>query len=146
MMPDEIVIDTTVSQKANAPLTTTPRSHSDFAKRIRLIEDVLEGKKRVLYSWKLMDEYIRKLPSPRNDYIRLLFELLADPKRRLENWVNWPGRDREKARKCRYPEEDDHVLRTAIRPKRSTIITEESRMLVADECIYRNFKVHIWNI
>ena len=145
-MPDEIVIDTTVLQKANALLTTTPRSHSDFAKRIRLIEDVLEGRKVVLYSWKLMVEYEKQLPSPRNDYIRLLFELLADPKRRVENWVKWPGRDREKARKCRYPKEDDHVLRTAIRPKPSTIVTEEGRMLAADDCIYRNFKVHIKNI
>jgi len=145
-MPDECAIDTTVLQKANATISTPPRPNALFVRRINLLVDIQEGRIRVLISRRLLAEYEQKLPSPRNDFVRAFFELLADPRRRIENWANWPGRDREKARKCRYPEEDDHVLRTAIRPRTSTIVTEERRMLKADECIYRAFRVHITSI
>lgn len=145
-MPEECAIDTTVLQKANAEITSRPRAHSVFVRRINLLLDVQAERITVLISRQLLAEYEQKLPSPRNDFIRLFFELLADPARRIENWVNWPGRDEEKARKCRYPKHDDHVLRTAIRPNPSVIITEDKRMLRADACIYRAFRVHIRGI
>lgn len=142
-MAEECAFDTTVLQKANAEITVPPPPSSVFVRRINLLLDVQEGRKTVLISRRLLVEYEQKLPSPRNDFIRAFFELLADPARRIENWVNWPGRHREKARKCRYPSEDDHVLRTAIRPNPSVIVSEEKRMLDANSCIYRAFRVHI---
>lgn len=145
-MAEECVIDTTVLQKANATINKPPRKASLFVKRVNLLLDIQGGKRTVLISEKLLDEYKRKLKSPRNDYVKAFFELLADPDRCIRNWANWPSRLQEKARACRYPAEDDHVLRTAVQPgkkSRSTIITEEGRMLKADACIYREFKVHI---
>jgi len=142
-MPGECAIDTTVLQKANARILHPPRERSLFRKRIRLLDDLRRGKRTVLFSRQLLTEYEVKVKIPRNDYVRLFLEILADPRRGVYNWAKWPGRDREKARKCRYPVEDDHVLRTAIRPTASTIVTEERRMLGADECIYRAFRVHI---
>jgi len=145
-MPDECAIDTSVLQKANAPITQRLRSRSQFVRRIELLRDIQQRRKIVLISRQLLAEYERNVASPRNDFVRAFFELLADPQRCVKNWVGWPGRHREKARRCRYPEHDDHVLRTAIRPNPSTIVTEEQRMLAADSCIYRQFRVHIESI
>lgn len=145
-MPEETVIDTSVLQKANAKITKPPKEKRLFAKRVRLLDEIQRGLRIVLISRALLAEYERKLPSPRNDYIKAFFELLADPQRRTENYSKWPGHLRKKARGCRYPVEDDHVLRTAIRPAPTTIVTEENRMLRADECIYRKFRVHIRTI
>lgn len=142
-MPEECVIDTTVLQKANAPITVPPSRRSLFVRRIGLLVDVQTGRKTVLISEKLLAEYERKLPSPRNDYIRAFFEIVLDPARRIENWAPWPGGERQKARKCRFPKHDAHVLRTAIRPDASVILTEDQKMLDADACIYRAFRVHI---
>jgi len=145
-MPNEYALDTTVLQKANAIINKPPRRHSLFVRRIELLNDIYSRRKTVLISKRLLQEYEEKVKAPRNDFVRLFFELLANPRGPVYNWAAWPGRDREKARKCRYPSEDDHVLRTAIRPNGSTIITEEERMLKADSCIYREFRVHIVNI
>lgn len=142
-MPEECVIDTSVLPKANAPMTSRARRRSVFVRRIDLLVDVQEGRKTVLISEKLLAEYKRKLPSPRNDYIRAFFELVLDPSRRIKNWARWPGGDREKARKCGFPAHEDHVLRTAIRPNPSVIVTEDQKMLNADACIYRAFRVQI---
>ena len=142
-MVEECVIDTTVLHKANQPITTRPRKGSLFAKRIQLLNDIQKGKKAVLFSKQLLAEYVEQVRTPRNDYITAFFKILADPQGGILNYAQWPGRDREKARKCRYPKEDDPVLRTAIRPNASTIFTEEKRMLKADQCIYREFRVHI---
>jgi hypothetical protein len=144
-MPDACVIDTTVLQKANAPITRPSAPGSLFAKRIRLLQAISGGERTVLYSRRLLHEYRQHVQEPRNDFVRAFFEMLADPRGRIAvlNWARWPGRSREKARRCRYPSEDDHVLRTAIHEDPSTIVTEEKRMLRADECIYRAFQVHI---
>ena len=111
-----------------------------------MLERIQRGTLTLLMSSKLLAEYRRQVPSPRNDHIRAFFELvlIAAPTRCVWNWEKrWSGGQRAKARKCRYPEEDDHVLRTAIRPSASVIFTEEERILKADACIYRCFRVHI---
>lgn len=142
-MARESVIDTNVLVKANQPITTRPPKGSLFAKRIGLLEDIQKGKWTVLYSEKLVAEYVQHVKSLKNDFIEVFFAILADPRGAIRNYAAWPSRNREKARNCRFPEEDDHVLRTAIRPITSTIITEEGRMIRADACIYRAFRVHI---
>ena len=142
MSPD-CVIDTTVLQKANALLTQQPRERSWFGRRIRLLQRLHRGEATLLVSAQLLAEYRRQVREPRNDFVRAFFEIATDPNRRIFNWhKRWSG-DRDKARRCRYPVEDDHVLRTAIRPHRTTIYTEEHRMLIADACIYRKLRVHI---
>ena len=142
-MPQECVIDTTILQKANAPLTHQPRQRSLFVRRLALLNDIARGTLTVLVSQQLLNEYQRQVPAPRNDTIKAFFALIDDPVRAIHNWAPWPGGRREHARHCRYPSEDDHVLRTAIRPDPSTIFTEEKRMLKSDRCIYQYFRVHI---
>jgi predicted nucleic acid-binding protein len=142
----ECVIDTMILQKANAPLTRPPRERSFFRVRVGILNRILRGRLTVLVSAKLIVEYRKQVPSPRNDHIKAFFELLERGHRGsvILNWKKrWSGSDREKARGCRYPKEDDHVLRTAIRPSASYIVTEENRMLKSNMCIYRRFRVHI---
>lgn len=142
-MPKEWVVDTCVLQKANAPITSEPRERSLFAKRIRLLLAIRNRDVVILYSRRLLQEYSEHIMSPRNDFIRAFFAILSDPDGAVLNWPRFTNADRERARKCRYPREDGHVLRTAIRPNVSTIITEAHAMLLADECIHREFRVHI---
>lgn len=142
-MPPEWVIDTSVLQKANALLTQRPGDQSLFRRRIRLLDILRRGQATLLMSNQLLAEYRRQVRGPRNDFVRAFFEIAVDPNRRVFNWhKRWSG-DRDKARKCRYPVEDDHVLRTAIRPHSTTIFSEERRMLAADPCVYRTLRVHI---
>lgn len=142
-MPLECVIDTSVLQKANAPISTSPRVWSLFQKRLKLLSRIRTGDLVVLISKQLHNEYDRQVRSPRNDYVKAFFDLLDTPHRRIYNWEkHWKGK-RAQSRKCRFPSEDDHVLRTAIRPHSTTIFSEEKRMLAADACIYRNLRIHI---
>ncbi len=145
-MADEIVIDTTILQKANAALTAQPRRRSKFVRRLRLLDSIRLGGTTVLFSNRLLTEYRKQVRSPRNDFVRLFFEILDDPGRALYNWARWSGQERDKARHCRFPQEDYHVLRTAIRPHATTILTEEDRMLKTDEKLYRAFRVHVRDI
>ncbi len=145
-MADEIVVDTTVLQKANAPITAPGNLRGDFAKRIEILRGIFRGDTTVLFSRRLVAEYRKQLPRPRNDFIRAFFEILSRQRNAVENYARWPGRLREKARRCRFPKEDDHVLRTAVRSTPTAVITEEGRMLAASDCIHREFRVRIRGI
>ena len=147
-MPDQYVIDTSVLQKANAPITGPVRARSRFARRVRLLEDIRAGRRVVLYSEKLVDEYHRQVKTPRNLFVAAFFEILSNPgqsaARALYNWATrWPLSEQHEARKCRYPKHDDHDLRTAIPDRPTTIVSEDGGMIQADACIYRYFRVHI---
>lgn len=138
------VIDTMILQKANAAITQTPKDRSQFRKRIDLLQQVSDGHVRVLLSRKLIQEYREKLPELRNEAIRAFWDLLASPDRVQWNWPPWGGAERSHATKCRFPREDWHLLRTAIRTgERTRLYSEEDRVLVARACILRSFDVQI---
>jgi len=138
------VVDTTVLQKANAPIGGPPNRRNIFRKRIALLEKLMRQELIALYSQKLMNEYLRQLPDPRNDYIRAFFEILTQPGRAIHNWHHPWKSDADDARRCHFPFEDDHVLRTAIHHAQPSVIyTEEARMLTAHRCVYRKFQVGI---
>jgi hypothetical protein len=142
-MPDLVVVDTGVLQKANAPVGKEVRERSKFARRRKLLSQVKRGLLRVLVSEKLLAEYRRQVPKPRNDFVRAFFELLTRPGGAVWNWCRWSGKIRSHASFCRFPREDYHVLRTAICPSGSTILSEEHRMLVTDACIHQRLGVHV---
>jgi hypothetical protein len=143
-MPRECVIDTVILQKANATITREPRPAALFRRRLALLTEIANGTRQLLISQRLLTEYEQRIPSPRNDFIRAFFELVQQPDRVIWNWKRpWSGNDRATMRRCRYPGEDEHVLRTAIRDRQSVIFSEENRMCRADVCVFRNFRVHI---
>ena len=140
----EIVVDTVVLQKANAPIQPPLREGSKIARRVCVLKRIRSGDWIVLISERLLEEYREHVREPRNDFVRAFFEIVSDPQRRVLNWKTpWSGSLRVKARKCRFPSEDKHVLRTAIRPDPSAIVTEEDRMLRSHKCILREFRVSI---
>ena len=141
----ECVIDTTVLQKANAPLAHQPNPQALIRSRLDLLHRIRSGQLRPLISSRLLAEYRRQVPKPRNDTVKAFLELLDDPERSRLNWhTPWSGKYREWVAKCRYPQEDVHVLRTAYTPENpTTVFGEEERMLKTDACIYRHFRVHL---
>ena len=141
------VVDTMVLQKANAPITKPPGPASEFRKRLELLKQLQRGHFTALISAQLLHEYKKQLSEPRNDYTKTFFELLADPQKRKENYHKpWSARRREDLAKCRFPGEDEHVLRTAfMEDNPSTIYTEEKRMLKSEACVWMRFRVQIRN-
>lgn len=144
------VVDTMVLRKANAPLSTDPIEGRSFKKRLALLKRIRGGELQLLLSARLVREYQEQVLTPRNDFVQefmaTALAALSDPgstKARL-NWPQWPGGRKDAQNQCRFPNEDTHVLRTAYCDgDSSTIFTEEARMLPADACIYRSFRVHI---
>jgi hypothetical protein len=117
-----------------------------MSKRLRLLRRIHANQLIVLISKRLAEEYRQQVRVPKNEFVRAFFELLTPPDgvRVIPNWrTPWSGGDRDTARRCRFPAHDEHVLRTAIRGYRTTIYTEDGRMLSTDACIYRNFRVHV---
>jgi len=141
-MPDLVVIDTNVLQKANAPLNQRARPDSKFARRLHLLQRLQQRRLTALISRRLLAEYRQQVPEPRNDFVRAFFELLTNGGA-TANYCRWTGQRRNDARHCRFPREHYHVLRTAICDARSTILTEEDRMLATDACIHRRLRVHV---
>lgn len=146
-MADPCVVDTMVLQKANAPIGEQRKTGRDFGKRIALLRSIKDGKIKVLISAKLLAEYQSHVTTPRNEVIRSFLELLTKSGTARWNYAKpWSGAQREKMSRCRFPNEDEHVLRTAVLDgEGSTILTEEGRMLRTDACIHRSFDVHVKN-
>ena len=139
----ECVVDTNVLQKANAPFERIPREGRQILKRVELLSRIKRGELTILYSEKLMAEYRRNISQPRNEFITAFFALITSGQSAIPNWPSpWRAKQLE-ARKCRFPGEDDHVLRTAIRPDTSTIFSEERRILASAECIFRRLRIRI---
>ena len=143
---EDCVLDTMVLQKANARLTTRPREKTQFALRVRLLQRIANGELRVLISPKLLSEYRRQVVEPRNDFVSAFLELVTDASRHRFNWAILSGTELDQTRKCRFPREDLHVLRTAVlEDERSTLFSEEKRILASARCILRHFRVAIRN-
>lgn len=139
----ECVVDTNVLQKANATLKKAPKEGRDITKRLHLLRRIGSGELKVLFSPQLLAEYNRHITPPRNDLIKSFLELITSGQRAIPNWPSPWRTTRLQARQCRFPEHDDHVLRTAIRRDPSTIFTEEGPMLATADCIYRRLSIRI---
>lgn len=138
-----------VLQKANALLVKEPKAARRFAKRVRLLQGIQQGNWTVLYSDKLLAEYLRQVPSPRNDFVKAFLAIISNRAMGMtqKNWPRWPGGLRERMRNCRYPFHDEHVLRTAYTEGiRSTLVSEEQAILSSKKCILRVFDVAIRDI
>ncbi len=147
-VPMQCVIDTVILQSANAELTVQPKKSALINKRFELLERIGKRELIALVSERLINEYQNHLREPRNTYIRAFLELLVRPDgtKIKFNWKKrWPTSDQEIARNCGFPKHDDHLLRTAILADgvKSSILTEEQKLISTDKCIHRTFRVHI---
>ena len=145
-MPEEVVIDTMVLQKANATITRPPGRRSRFARRLRLLERIRAEEIAVLFSKRLLTEYQRQVKSPRNDFVTLFFEILANPGRAIYNWAQLVGTGSRQSETLSFPARGLPCASHSHPPGATTIVTEEDRMLRTDACIYRAFRVHVRDI
>lgn len=143
-MADRCVVDTCILQKANAMITVEPGAYSDFRRRVALLLTFVNGTNIALFSDAIVREYEERVKEPRNDYVRLFFELVTAPgSGAMASWApRWRG-DRDVARRCRFPKHDDHLLRTAVPKAPAVIYTEEAALVRTDACVHRRLQVHI---
>jgi len=129
----ECVVDTMVLRKANAVIQSTPTQTRDFAKRILLLQNLRTGEFRLLFSKKLLSEYRSQVLEPRNDYVKAIFDLMTlVPGNARHNWA--PRKQIvQTMQDCRFPAEDEHLLRTAaLDDDISVLFTEEGRIMQCD--------------
>jgi len=145
-VPEELTIDTTVLVRANVTLTPAREAATLLAARLGLLQRVNARQAAVLISMRLANEYARRLRNYRNEVVRAFLDLVTRPdgSHVVLNWRSpWTRADRARVHECRFPAEDSHVLRTAVRDHPTTIYSEEERMLRAQACIRRHFLVRI---
>jgi hypothetical protein len=145
-VPEEAALDTTVLRRANVELKENRAAAVRMSSRLALLRRICKKEIVVLISERLAHEYMVQLRDVQNEVVKAFLELATKPDGNhvVFNWKSqWSGSDRDRARLCRYPKEDEHVLRTAIRDGPTVIYTEEGRMLRTDACIYGAFRVHI---
>jgi predicted nucleic acid-binding protein len=138
-----VVVDTNVLQKANAPLGPVIKEGRKIRRRLELLSQIRRREVTILYSRQLVHEYRTQIQHPRNEFVRAFFEVITGGANAIFNWRTPWRSDRVIARECRYPDHDDHVLRTALHDDSTTIYTEDEPMLRAGECIYRRLRVRI---
>ncbi|MEK6676605.1 MAG: hypothetical protein AABZ47_13250 [Planctomycetota bacterium] len=142
----ECVVDTTVLQKANAPITDAKKQGKLFRQRLAVLNAINGSKLIALFSERLMQEYREHVHEPRNLVVTEFLNLISSPRpgKALKNYKTpWSGQDRSNVKMCRFPSHDVHVLRTAVRPNRTLLITEDGPMLKSADCILRRFDVKI---
>jgi hypothetical protein len=138
-MSRRVVVDTCVLQKANAPILNAPRAGREFKDRLTLLKKIASGSFTAAWSKALLLEYGSHVLEPRNDYVRAFLDILTNIK---PTWTKLTGAQEERLRECRYPQEDKHLLRTAL-PGPATIATEENRLLNVDRPVHKHFQVHL---
>ena len=145
-MPEEVAIDTTVLVGANITQTLKPAAAALQAARLALLQRIQDHQAAVLISARLVAEYRRQITTYKNEFVRLFFDLLTKPdgSHVILNWrTPWGHAELARARYCRFPYEDLHVLRTAVRDSQTTMYSEEGRVLAAHPCIRNEFDVVI---
>ena len=145
-MPEEVAIDTTVLVGANIVQTPERAAATPQAARLALLQRIQDREAAVLISERLAAEYRKQITTYKNEFVRLFFELVTRPdgSHVILNWrTPWGHAELARARSCRFPYEDLHVLRTAVRDGRTTMYSEEGRVLAAHPCIRKEFDVVI---
>ena len=145
-MPEEVAIDTTVLVRANITQTLEPSAAALQAARLALLQRIQDHRAAVLISARLVAEYRRQITTYKNESVRLFFDLLTQPagSHVIWNWrTPWGHAERARALACEFPHHDLHVLRTAVRDGRTTMYSEDGRVLAAHPCIRSEFDVMI---
>lgn len=135
------VVDTTVLQKANAAITVAPGAGKEIQDRFRLLQRIQSGELQPMYSKKLEGEWRTKVKEPRNDFVQAFYALVVNGVAEF-NWAHWRGSDDDRLAKCKFPMEDKHLVRTAVRDgERTYVVSEEERVTRGAKCVQRCFNV-----
>jgi len=142
-MPDSI-LDATVVAFANGNIAARAKGNA-FDRRLAAIEQVAYGHRRLRYNQKLLREYQQVIKEYRNDVVDLFFTVLTD--RSILVRTNTLSRqDYARAKKCRWPSHDQHLLAAAMGGDEPTIFVTESRHAVCAAKILARFGIHITDL
>lgn len=139
-MPDS-VIDATVLAMANGEIAARKPGNA-LDRRLRAIEEVGSGARRLRYNPRLREEYLRIVQEYRNDAVELFFIVLTD--RAFFVRSNTLSRQKFAASlKCKWPPHDQHLLAAALEGDDVVIFATEQRHCVCGPCIRRTFAIHV---
>jgi hypothetical protein len=133
------VYDTTVVAFANGDLVGR-KANNILDRRLRAIEEFLEGRRIAWYNSKLEGEYSVKVVERRNDVIVAFFLAIVDRgKRAQRNQLTRQAHAR--ALTLGWPSHDQHLLAAALEGTRSTIYVTEKALGVCAKRVKREFDV-----
>jgi hypothetical protein len=140
-MPDS-VIDATVIGMANGDIAGR-RPGNILDRRLQVIEQVVNGARRLRYNAKLLAEYRPLTRVFRNDVIELFFAVLADRavlvrRSTLARQVFHTARNR-----CDWPRHDQHLLAAALDGDDAIIFVTEFRLARCGPRIFAHFAVRV---
>jgi hypothetical protein len=136
------VLDATVVAFGNGDIAAR-RPGNLFDRRLTAIEQVASGLRRLRYNTRLLGEYTQLIQERRNDVIELFFTALDDERSVLVKRNTLSRQDYARARKCRWPTHDQHLLAAAVEGNDPTIFVTESRHVQRAAKILTCFAVHI---
>jgi hypothetical protein len=142
-MPD-CVVDSSVVALANGDIAGR-RLGNFFDQRLRVLEQIASGARRLRYNGQLLHEYEQLIRQYRNDVIETVFAILDDPRRSLRVSRSSLSRQHYElaTRTCRWPSHDQHLLAAAIGGDAPSIAVTEQRLNQCAPAILRNFQVRI---
>jgi len=136
------VLDTTVVACANCDLRARTQGNS-LNRRAALIERCVTGSLRVLYNKVLLQEYKNHIREHRNDLIESFFAVLDSATAFLVRRSTLSRQDYNRARACRWPSHDQHLLAAALGGVRASIYVTEQALSRCAESIRREFRVRV---
>jgi hypothetical protein len=141
-MPD-YVLDASVVAFANGNLAARRRGNV-FDRRLRVIEQVVAGNRRLRYNQKLLGEYQRLIRVFRNDAIELLFGVLDSQHSVLVARNSLSRQHHDTATKrCRWPSHDQHLLAAALGGVEPSIFVTEAHLANCAPRIFAHFAIRV---
>ena len=141
-MPD-CVLDTTVVALANGDLAARQPGNA-FDRRLRAIEQVVTGVRRLRYNTKILGEYQRLVRQYRNDVIEMLFLILDSDRSVLVRRSTLSRQEYAAAvKQCGWPSHDQHLLAAALGGVDPAIVVTELHLGQCASKIFRLFAVHV---
>ena len=141
-MPD-YVFDASVVAMANGQIAGR-RPGNVFDKRLRVLEQVVNGTRRLRYNPKLLVEYQQLVKTHRNDVIEVFFAVLDSGRsvRVARNTLTRQHHTRATSN-CAWPGHDQHLLAAAIGGDDPSVFVTEDRLAQCAARILAHFSIHI---
>jgi hypothetical protein len=111
--------------------------------RLRVIEQVVAGGRRLRHNQKLLGEYEQLIRDYRNDVIEVLFSILDSDRSVLVPRNTLSRQDYATARRCNWPSHDQHLLAAALGGIDPSIHVTEPRLAQCGRRILASFGVRI---
>ena len=138
------VVDASLLGLANGNLDGR-RPGNALDKRLRVIQQVNSGARRLRYNSRLLLEYRNIVKAMRNDLIEAFF-LVLDQKGVLVATNRLSRQNFEKATACRWPSHDQHLLAAAIGGTRPDLLVTEELLASRKSCIRQSLRVTVHQV